>query len=91
MESFLYILYSEGDKGYYIGSTRNLKDRIERHIQGRSLATKNRLPVKLVYQEKYASYDEAVIRELFLKKQKSKRFIEQLLIKNNLELPNLIQ
>ena len=85
MNAFVYILYSDKDKGCYIGSTRNLKDRLERHFKGRSLSTKSRLPLKLVYQEKYLSYSEAVKREMFLKKQKSKKYIEKLISKDSIQ------
>jgi putative endonuclease len=79
MNSFVYILYSEKDKGYYVGSTRNLEDRIKRHLEGRSLPTKGRLPLKLVYKEIFPSYSDAAKREIYIKKQKSKKFIERVI------------
>jgi putative endonuclease len=42
------------------------------------LALKNRGPWTLVYSEEYLSRSEAVRRESQIKKQKNRRFIEQL-------------
>ncbi|MCD6412835.1 MAG: GIY-YIG nuclease family protein [Elusimicrobia bacterium] len=78
---FVYILQSEKDNGYYIGSTHHLTRRIERHSQGRVNATKSRRPLKLVYFEKCPSYSVAMKKEKFVKKQKSRKYIENL-IKN---------
>lgn len=72
-----YILKSLKDFGYYIGSTRNLEDRIARHFNGRSRATRGRLPLILVYKKEFDNYNDAYQLELWLKKQKSKKFIER--------------
>ncbi|MCB9282836.1 MAG: GIY-YIG nuclease family protein [Lewinellaceae bacterium] len=80
MPFFTYILYSKKVDRYYIGSTANLEDRLARHNQGRSKATKPGAPYwKLMYAEEFQSRKEAVNRELFLKKMKSREFIEKLL------------
>lgn len=52
---------------YYVGSTYNLKNRIEEHNAGLDLYTKQHLPVALVYYEEYPSHEEAVKREMQLK------------------------
>lgn len=67
MTYFVYILYSEKDKGLYTGCTSNLTARIKRHNVGAVLATKDRRPLILIYQEKYSSKSEAFTRERFLK------------------------
>ena len=64
--------YSYGNYGlgtYYVGSAANLKDRVDRHNQGRgpSYTAKRRL-VKLVYHERFNSLDGAVKRERQIKK-----------------------
>ncbi len=76
-----YILKSLKNKGYYVGSTRNFKDRLERHFSGRSIAAKNRLPLVLIYKEDFTSYGQAYRFEMWLKKQKSKKFIEDFIKK----------
>ncbi len=44
----MYYVYNLKCKdGYYTGCTHNLKDRVERHINGHVPATKNRRPLKL--------------------------------------------
>ena len=50
MPYFVYILQSEKDGIYYVGSTQDLDARIERHNQGRSNYTKAKCPWELVYQ-----------------------------------------
>jgi len=52
MSCFIYILECN-DKSFYTGITWSLSKRILEHNNGLSLATKGRLPVKLVYWEKY--------------------------------------
>lgn len=81
MTYFVYILYSEKDKGLYTGCTKNLEKRIERHNKGLVRATKFRRPLIMIYDEVYQSKNEALKRERFLKtkwgntfKQRVKRF-----------------
>jgi putative endonuclease len=76
---FVYILQSEKDGSYYIGSTGNLKDRISRHNSKRSLATKGKIPWKLVYTENLETRSQAVQRELQIKNKHSKKYLEQLI------------
>ena len=80
MPYFTYILYSKKIDRYYIGSTGNLEDRLSRHKQGRSKATKAGAPDwALVFSEQFPSRSEAVVRELFIKRMKSRSFIENLI------------
>ncbi|MBI4100175.1 GIY-YIG nuclease family protein [Candidatus Microgenomates bacterium] len=74
-----YILQSERDRGYYIGSTDNIEKRIIQHNRGYSRYTKNRGPFKLIYQETYSSRSEAKKREYYLKSLKSRIAIEKLI------------
>ena len=64
---YVYILLSEKDGKMYIGSTPDLKKRIEKHNNGYVLATKNRRPLKLIYYESYIATRDAKRREIFLK------------------------
>jgi putative endonuclease len=80
MPFYTYILYSKKIDRYYIGSSANLQDRIKRHNQGRSKATKpGASDWTLVFSEEYPSRQEAVARELFIKRQKSRVFIKKLI------------
>lgn len=80
--AFAYILKSLKDLGYYTGSTRDLDDRLRRHFEGRSKATKFRLPLKLIFKKKFGTYKEAYKLEQYFKKQKSKKFVEEFIKKN---------
>ena len=76
---YTYILKSLKTKGYYIGSTGNLEDRLKRHMQGRSKYTKLIVPVELVYFETFESRSDAFKREKEIKSYKSKLYIEKLI------------
>ncbi|WP_299901653.1 GIY-YIG nuclease family protein [uncultured Aquimarina sp.] len=75
----VYILFSSSNDKYYVGHTSNLEDRVKRHNQGRSKSTKTGIPWKVVYTENYQSKSEAYQREVKIKKQKSRKYIEQLI------------
>lgn len=64
---FVYILRSLKDNNLYIGSTNNLKRRIEEHNSGQSPSTKYRRPFHLLYCEAYRSEGDAKKRERNLK------------------------
>ena len=77
---YVYILRSEKDSSYYIGQTQNLEDRLSRHNSGQSLSTKYKIPWKLVYTERFDSRSQAVKREIAIKKRKSRKYIEKLIL-----------
>ncbi len=63
MKGFMYILKC-ADDSYYTGSTKNLEYRLQQHNNGEGANhTKKRLPVKLVYYEKFDRIDKAFYRE----------------------------
>jgi putative endonuclease len=60
---FMYILECS-DGTFYTGSTWNLEKRLEEHKKGQGANyTKKRLPINLVYSEKYNSIKKAFQRE----------------------------
>jgi len=67
---YIYILKSEINGKYYIGSTNNIEDRIKRHNTGQSKYTSKYKPWKLIYSETYQNRSEACKRELEIKKYK---------------------
>lgn len=69
---YVYILHSEKDGKLYTGFTPDLKARLTKHKLGYVTATKNRLPIKLIYYESYDNSTDARQRELFLKGGKGK-------------------
>ena len=59
----MYILEC-ADGSYYVGSTIDLHRRLQEHLSGIGANhTRKRLPVKLVYYEKYERIDHAFYRE----------------------------
>jgi putative endonuclease len=77
--AFLYILHSETCNRYYVGSTNDLARRLEEHGRGHSLATRDRGPWKLLYQEEFGSLADARRREVEIKRWKSSRMIQALI------------
>jgi len=65
---YLYLLYSQNIKEYYIGTTPDLKKRFYSHNAGKNIATKAGKPWKLVYYEAYPTKEDAVSREHKLKR-----------------------
>ena len=59
----------------YIGQTQNIEDRINRHNKGFSKSTKSGIPWEVIYTEEYATRSEAMKREKYLKKLKSRKYI----------------
>jgi putative endonuclease len=65
---YLYILKSEKDLGYYIGSTNTVDKRIREHNLGKTKSIKHRIPFMLIYLEEYLTKTKARKREIQLKK-----------------------
>ena len=72
---YVYVLESQKDKQKYIGYTNNLKRRIKEHMDGKSFATKFRLPFKLIYFEGSLNQNDAKRREGYLKTTQGRRFL----------------
>ncbi|MDD5362225.1 MAG: GIY-YIG nuclease family protein [Ignavibacteria bacterium] len=79
MPFYTYILKSKIKDKYYIGSCEDLSLRLERHNSGNSRSTKGYLPWEVVYSEEYQTKSEALKREYYIKRQKSKDFIKRLI------------
>ncbi len=61
--AYMYILQC-ADGSFYTGSTKNLKNRLEEHNNGKgAVHTKQHLPVKLIYYEEFDRIDNAFDRE----------------------------
>lgn len=67
---YVYILRSLKDNNLYIGSTKDLKRRLEEHNAGKSFSTKSRRPFVLIYYEAYRAEKDARKREHNLKLRK---------------------
>jgi len=74
----VYILICSNGK-YYTGSTDDLQRRMEEHQRGKSKATMNLLPVRLVAFIEFLSLSDARKMEYRIKKMKSRNYIEMLI------------
>ncbi|MBP9691093.1 GIY-YIG nuclease family protein [Candidatus Woesebacteria bacterium] len=77
----VYILQSEKNQRFYIGSTIDLKRRFQEHCEGRNTSTRNILPVKLIFSQEYSTLHEARKVELWLKRMKSRVLIDKIIQK----------
>ena len=82
MKHFIYLLYSETRDRYYIGSSADVNERLIRHNAGAVLSTKSGRPWKVVYSETFSSKTEALKREFYLKRMKSRVYLEDLIRKS---------
>ena len=76
---YVYVLLSSKDNKLYTGSSDDLKSRIARHKEGKVTATKDRLPVELIYYEAYKDKRDGTKREYFLKRGRGREFLKELL------------
>ena len=74
---YAYILKSEKNGRYYIGSTDDLKRRLGEHNSGTGgIYTNKNRPFRLVYYEAYISYDLARRAERFYKTGKGREVLK---------------
>lgn len=77
---YVYILYSQNIDTYYVGSTSMLlEERLRRHLSSHSGFTGRAKDWQIVYFESYDNKKAAILRELEIKKWKSKIKIIELI------------
>lgn len=76
---FVYILLSEKDNKFYIGSSTNVEQRVIEHNQGKNTSTANRRPLKLIFYEAFPTKSDALRREHYFKTTKGKVTIRQMI------------
>lgn len=64
---------------FYIGSTNDLKRRLQQHQRGENISTAKRLPIDLIYFEGHQSKEDALRREKYFKTTKGKVTLRQIL------------
>ncbi len=74
---YVYYLKSSKNGDIYIGSTKNLENRIRLRNSGRVKSTKFYRPWKFLNSEIYNSRSEAVKREIFLKTGQQKELLKR--------------
>jgi putative endonuclease len=73
---YTYVLQSEKDEEFYVGFTKDLKLRFEKHNKGQVVSTKDRRPLKLIYYEACLSQAAASKREKYLKTYHGRMFLK---------------
>ena len=81
MAFYTYILQSEKDGTFYIGSSADPEEGLLKYNRRHSGYTARKQPWKLVWQEIHEDKSNAIKREKFLKKQKSRVYLEELISK----------
>ena len=64
---YVYVLKSKKDNQCYLGSTNDLRRRVQQHNDGAVVSTRPRRPLALVYYEAYRAERDARMREVSLK------------------------
>ena len=80
---YTYILYSFRLDKYYVGACIDMHRRLYEHNIGHSTFTKTGIPWILAYTEFFDHLADAKKRESYIKRMKSKKYIESLIEKNN--------
>ena len=69
------MLLSENDKNFYIGSTKDLRKRLDEHQKGLVASTAHRRALRLIYYEACLNHSDAAKREKYFKSGFSRRFL----------------
>ncbi|GAB5399769.1 MAG: hypothetical protein Aureis2KO_13540 [Aureisphaera sp.] len=77
MNYVVYILFSDILEKYYVGYTRDLEERMQRHNAGRSKFTSKGVPWRLIKTYPCNDRVEAVRLEKKIKKRGAKRFLDE--------------
>ena len=74
MYFYVYMLISNDTKPVsYVGYTNNLKNRIKLHNSGKGAKFTRGRKWKLIYKEKFTSKNKAILREYYIKKNRTLR------------------
>jgi len=89
---YIYILFSESSRIYYVGYTNDVERRLAEHNDDayHKFTSKHRPWVLKRFFPVSDIRGEAVKVERYIKKQKSRRFIEQLVVSNDDEIAQLV-
>ena len=74
---YTYVLQSEKDGKFYVGFSKNLKQRFEQHNKGYVESTKDRRPFTLIYYEACVDSMDATNREKYFKTYHGKMFLRR--------------
>ncbi len=74
---YTYVLQSEKDRNFYVGFTKDLKQRFDQHNKGIVESTKGRRPFKLIYYEACLNRNDATNREKYSKSYHGRMFVKK--------------
>lgn len=74
---YSYVLLSDIDGEFYIGSTGDLRQRLQQHNKGQVRSAAYRRPLRLIYYEGCLCADDARRRERYLKTGRGGRYLKQ--------------
>ncbi len=77
--NFVYILQSEKNGRYYIGSTENVERRLVEHNSGKTASLRYLIPMRLVFKQEFENSIMAKRMERKLKNAKSKSILERII------------
>ena len=73
---YAYVVKSESSDRYYIGSTKDLTQRIGQHNSGMSKSTRAHRAWRLVHSESFDTRAKAIRRETEIKSWKNRAYLE---------------
>ena len=73
----VYILQSEKTKKYYIGSSQDLKNRLNEHNSGETKSIKSGIPWNIVHFEEFNTRSEAIKKEKQIKSRGAERYLSR--------------
>ncbi|MCB2170014.1 MAG: GIY-YIG nuclease family protein [Deltaproteobacteria bacterium] len=74
---YTYVLQSLSDSKFYVGFTKNLKQRFDHHNKGLVKSKRDRRPLELVYYEACLSQNHATKREKYFKTYQGRMFLKR--------------
>ena len=77
---YVYIIQSVKDNSYYVGSTEDLKRRLQEHNRGRVRYTSSKMPYELVYYCAFQIKKKAIDFEKYLKQGSGFAFAKKRLV-----------
>jgi putative endonuclease len=86
MEGSVYILQSQKNFSYYVGSTEDIDRRFREHNAGQTKSTRHLIPWKLVFFKVYSDIAIAKKIECKIKKLKSRRIIEKIILNQDISM-----
>ena len=82
MAYYIYIIKSERTNRYYTGYSKYPHKRLIRHNTRATRNTQTGIPWRLVYVERFEDKHSAIMREIEIKRIKSRQYIEDLISKS---------